>query len=181
MTTDSIISPGLRKILHAKYSIVASFRMNKFDTDFKKFEQDLRSIKKDHFHANERIVIEHVDTDYYLRDFPYGINLYNLFTAFKQADIPLFVMLLYTNNFGIQREIELLAPDPFDRPTLVESFLTTTHYSQDYTDLPIAVEEITKPALCMMGQARVHRYAMFNFLSEQNLLPCVAVSISGNS
>jgi hypothetical protein len=181
MTTDFLISPGLKKILYTKYSIVARFRMNKFDTDFKKFEKDLLSIKKDHFDTDERILIEHVDTDYYLKEFPYGINLYNLFTAFKQADIPLFVMLLFTSNFGIQREIELLAPNPSDRPTVVESFLTTTHYSQDYNDFPLAVEDITKPALCMMGQPRVHRHAMFNFLSEQDLLSCVAVSVSGNS
>ena len=108
MTTDSLISPGLKKILYTKYSIVARFRMNEFDTDFKKFEKDLLSIKKDHFDADERILIEHVDTDYYLKEFPYGINLYNLFTAFKQADVPLFVMLLFTNNFGIQRWVYVL-------------------------------------------------------------------------
>ena len=180
MTTKPILmTPAYCNALYAKYSIIDHFEFKLFDHDMSKLEQCLQSIKKIRFNPNERIIIEHQDCDYYVDDFPYGLSLYNLFTAFKKIDIPLYTMLLFTNHFGIRKEIDRLAPDPMDRPTVIESFITKIHYAKSYQPVELDAEQIQRPGICMMGQPRSHRHAMHHFLEDNNLLPHVATSIKG--
>lgn len=180
MTTGyTLMTQAYRKAIGKKYSIMAHIEFKNFDADFKVLEKQLLLIKKDSFANNERIIIEHQDTDFYLPEFSYGLGLYNVFTAFKKIDIPLFTMLLFTNHFGIAQEVNRLAPDPNDRPTVIESFITFKHYSNNYQPIDLDVDQINMPGLCMLGASRVHRHAMYNFLRDENLLPVVATSING--
>ena len=171
------MTPLYRKTIYGKYDILDHMDFKWFDHDFSILEQRLQKLKKENFAPNERIIIEHMDADYYFDDFDYGLNLYNMFTAFKAVDIPLSTMLLFTSCFGINREIEKLAPDPHDRPTVIETFVTNTHYAKVFEPVDLAVDQIQHTGLCMMGQPRVHRHALFNFLSQENLLSQVAVSV----
>jgi len=179
ITSRTLMTPAYQKAIYAKYSIVLHLEFKMFDYNFDILEQHLLSIKKDQFFHNDRIIIEHQDCDYYLKDFPYGVGLYNLFTAFKKIDIPLFTMLLFTNHFGIEQEVKKLAPDPNDRPTVIESFITKTHYAEKYQPVELSSDQIQRPGLCMMGNHRVHRHVMYRFLEQEQLLSCVATSIKG--
>ncbi len=181
MITKHLMRSPHRKVLYNKYKILSHIQFKAFDKDFKILEDHLLALKKDRFDANERIIIEHQDTDYYLPDFPYGIGLYNLFTAFKKTDIPLFTMLLFTNHFGIKKEVQALAPDQNNTPTVIESFIVRSHYTNEYDHVTLDSDQIHRPAVCMMGQARVHRWAMYHFLANRNLLPLVATSIQGTT
>jgi hypothetical protein len=179
ITSPTLMTAAYCDAIYAKYSIIGHLEFKQFDHDFNILEKHLQLIKKDQFSHNERIIIEHQDCDYYLKDFPYGIGLYNLFTVFKKIDIPLFTILLFTNHIGISREINALAPDVHDCPTVIESFITKTHYSNNYQPIQLEVDQIQRPGLCMLGQPRVHRHAMYHFLEKENLLPLVATSIQG--
>jgi hypothetical protein len=181
MITDVLMTPAYQEIIYKKYDILSHWRMNEFDHDFCEFEQRLLSVKKNFYAPNQRIIIEHLDTDYYFQDFDYGIGLYNLFRAFRTVDIPLFTMLLFTNNFGIKQEVNQLVTEQADQPTVIETFITNTHYDCDYQPVDLAVDQIQKAGLCMMGQPRVHRHAMFNFLKQENLLSTIATSMAGIS
>jgi hypothetical protein len=177
----ALMTQRYRDIIYNKYRVVLHLEFKQFDHDFAILEEQLRSIKKQSFAPNERIIIEHMDTDYYCDELACGLGLFNLFTAFQQVDIPLFTMLLFTNHFGIQREIDVLAPNASDRPTVIETFINKIHYTNDYETLPLDQDQIQRPGLCMMGHPRVHRHAMYRFLEKENLLSLVATSIQGKA
>jgi hypothetical protein len=166
-------------VLYKKYNVLGHFQFKQFDSNWIQFESYLESIKKNVYEHHDRYIIEHQDTDYYiLNDFPYGFWLYNLINVFKNLDIPLYTILLYTNHFGISKEIDRLAPDINDRPTVIETFITNTHYSNSYVDTPVEIDDIEIPAICMMGGTkRVHRFALFRFFEKYNLLDRIATSI----
>lgn len=178
---SKLMTINYQTAIYARYNVLDHCKFQQFDSDssWVLLENHLKNIKKNIYDPSDRYVIEHQDTDYYLADeFLYGIGLYNLINVFKNLDIPLFTLLLYTNHFGISKEIDKLATDPNDRPTVIETFITKTHYTNDYCDLEIDSSCIEFPAICLMGGSnRVHRIAMFRFLEQQQLLDIVPTSI----
>ena len=174
-----LMTDQFQHAIYRKYNILDHFEFKEFDADWLNFESHLRSIRKDVYEHNDRYIIEHQDTDYYIEQtFPYGIGLYNLINMFKNLDIPLHTMLLFTNHFGISAEINRLAPDVNDRPTVIETFITNTHYSSNYIEPEINSDAIEYPAICLIGGTRrVHRFALFRFFEQHHLLNTVPTSI----
>ena len=172
------MSAEYRKALYSKFTIIGHFNFLEFDENFSLLEEYLTQIKKDRFSSTDRIIIEHMDTDFYLPDFPYGFSLYNLITAFVTVGIPLFTLLLFTNHFGIEKELELLltAHDQIDRPTVILSFISTLHYSSRYENHNINTDAIEVPGITMMGAGRVHRDVLASFINNNNLLDVIATA-----
>jgi hypothetical protein len=179
MNTDKhvMMTKNYQEVFYSKYDILGHYEIKWFDSDWPLFEKHLQSIKLDYYTPKQKYIVEHVDTDYYHPDFNYGFCLSNLISAFKTVDIPLHALLLFTNHFGIEREINALAPDPHDRPIVVTSFITTTHYINRYQPVDVNPELIKYPAICMMGASRTHRNVVFRFLERHNLLETVAISV----
>lgn len=180
MNTDQrplLMTENYKKILYSKYEILGHYEMKFFDSNWPSFEDHLRSIKLDHYSPAQKYIVEHIDIDYYHPAFPYGFWISNLVSVFKNVDIPLHALLLFTNHFGIEKEIAALAPDPHDRPTVISSFIAKPHYSSSYQSVQIDPDLIQCPAICMMGAPRTHRHVMFRFLENHNLLNSVATSI----
>lgn len=165
-----------RQAIYSKFNIVAHVNFLDFDSDFSKLEKWLQAVKKDCYSPNDRILVEHFDTDYYLPDFPYGMYLYNLISTFRNLDVPLFTLLLVTNHFGIKRELTRLVGDD-SLPTVIETFISKLHYTENYQDLNIDADKIMMPAITLMGQHRPHRNALYHFLLENELLPYIATAI----
>ena len=176
MISDLEITSEYLAVLNNKYKIIDHVNLLSVDFDFALLEKFLNKTKKSYYQANERYIIEHFDTDYYLPEFPYGLTLYNLFIAFKKLDIPLFTMLIITNSFGIEHEINALAPDCNDRPTVITTFISHLHYTNEYCNVDVDAKEITVPGICMMSRSRVHRHALYNFFERESLLDFLAVT-----
>jgi hypothetical protein len=109
--------------------------------------------------------------------------MYNLIITFIHLDIPLSTVILFTNTFSNSKEIDSLLDSLnihiSDRPIIIESFCTQVHINKSYNNVDIAINDVTQNAVSMMGGTnRPHRNALYNFLSENNLLDKVAVSIS---
>lgn len=169
--------------LSSVYNILDTIEFKEFDYNFDVLKDRLIQIKREQYNVNDRIIIQHFDTDYYddkiLR---FGLNLYNVMTLIAELDIPYFVIVFATNNFGLQQEIDQILKDHprEDRPKIIETFITTTHYNSDLVeDLPVNTQEIKYAGLSMMGASRSHRYALYNYLNTNNLLDCIEVSIRG--
>ena len=175
ITSSTHMTQDYRDFLYSKYKILGHLEFKMFDEDFSVLEDYLRKLKKDSFDFNERIIIEHVDCDFYLPEFPYGFNLYNLITAFRTVDIPLFTLLLFTNHFGIHKELSKLCADG-EYPTVIETFIIDPHWTDSYSPVSVNVDAIKMPAISMLGQNRSHRNTLYHFLKENNLLSYVAVS-----
>ena len=169
--------------LTSVYNILDTIEFKEFDYDFSVLKDRLSQLKQEHYNVNDKVIIEHFDTDYYDHSIlKSGVNLYNLMTVIKELDIPYFVFVFVTNHFGLQQEVqEILQDHPIgDRPTIIETFITNSHYNSDIVeDLPVKTQEIKHAGLSMMGATRSHRYSLYNYLNKNNLLEEVQVSIRG--
>jgi len=173
------MSSGYRDFIYSKYTIQGHIDSKRFDYNLNILEKFLLVRKKDVFAPTDRIIIEYVDTDFYIDEFPYGLTLHNIITAFKIIDIPLYTLLLYTNHFGISEEVNKLVQDPHNQPTIIETF--THDMSNNYHDVDSGADNIEMPALSMMGASRNHRHALYQFLKANNLLTQVAVVKKDNN
>lgn len=170
------------KRLHNAYNILDTLYVAEFDHDFDVLKSKLSQIKREGYDVNDRILIEHFDTDYYDKQvLKFGLNFYNTLITISELDIPYFVFVFATNHFGLQQEVDLILKDhpQEDRPTIIETFITTSHYSDLVQDLPVNAQDIKHAGLSMMGASRSHRHGLYNYLNTNNLLDSVKVSIRG--
>jgi|TARA_B110000211_G_scaffold109362_1_gene126880 hypothetical protein len=178
-------TPKILAAIQEKYELLDIINVIDIDHNFSMLEERLLNIKKESFAPNERILINHTDTDYYDKKIlKYGLILYNILYTIMKIDIPCFTILFYTNNIGVSKEVMSILDDfnypTVGRPTIIESFLTNLHYNpKACNDLPIRAQEIKFSALSMMGASRSHRYSLYNYLNKNNLLDSVKVSIRG--
>ena len=155
-------------VLENKYKIIGIIEFKQFDYDWNYLREFFLKTKKQTFDTDERYIIVHQDTDIYLPNISFGINFRNFLQIVEEVDIPFYTLLIWTNHFGIQKEIDILCKNhhPKDRPDLIESFYTTTHAKDEYKDIDLDLDAITHHAICMMGQARSHRHAVYHALKH---------------
>lgn len=152
-------------LLSQNCSIQGGAVMQEIDHDWGAAAVWLRSLWRPQFAAQDRIVIVHQDSDYYLSH-KYGINLNNLFEIWTECDIPVYTMLLYTNHFGISQEIEQICSERRlqDRPTVIEVPITE-YPGASFPDPALDPSQIALHAVSMMaGSPRSHRHALYNHL-----------------
>jgi hypothetical protein len=170
----------IRELIHSKYNVVGSIDFKAFDNNFQTLRNFFIQHKKDRFDVLDRFWIEHQDTDIYISEMSTGVNLRNMFQVIFEIDIPLYTIIIWTNHFGLQKEIDLLCKNHhlLDRPTVIESFCATRHVASNYNEICVDEKSIQHHALCMMGSNRSHRFALYNSLKhvDPNKL---AISIKG--
>jgi hypothetical protein len=152
------------------YQITASAVMLEFDQDFDQFRAWLLQHRQTQYAPQEKILIVHFDTDYYLHN-GYGVNINNLFETWYRCGVPVSAMILYTNHLGIAQEVESICQQlgVQDRPVVIETLLTKYNNAQVH-DTKFSVENIDTHAVCLMaGVPRSHRYALFNHV--RSLVP----------
>ena len=168
------------------YNVLATLRLANFDHDFTKLEDLLQSTYKYEYAHNDRYIIEHSDTDYYLPGCPYGLSIFNLVRVFLYLDIPLYTLLFITNHRGISKEFEFLIPKNMHEhnfPTIIDNCLTVFSNTRTghnmCTGLSVDVDSIIKHGVSMIGVQRIHRNILFNELKRNNLLNKISVSYNG--
>jgi hypothetical protein len=173
------IPNAVKNLLQTRYNILDHISFLGFDSDFDSLKSRLLSLKKEKYHIDDKILVEHTDTDFYFEHCTVGLNLLNFFTVVNQIDIPKHVFLFYTNHFGLKKEIERICKDPNDQPSLIESFVDNLHYNPgSYNNVDLTTNKITHQALCMMHIQRSHRNAMYHAvkdISDLNLIKAFTV------
>jgi hypothetical protein len=167
--------------LDSKFNLLLKLDARSFDSsNWGLLLEKLKQLKVDNFSSNDRILICHMDTDYYDPMLPVGTIPNNLIRCFKLLDIPMYLLLFVTNHFGISQEFDLLLADqhPKDRPTIVETLLSNILLLDSSYEINtnLNVNDIEKSGLCMLGAKRSHRVAILNFVKNNNLLDYIAVS-----
>jgi hypothetical protein len=164
-----LIDPDFLSAIKQRYHVIDMFQIAEYDKDFDGLEKYLLAIKKHHFDPNDRIIVVHFDTDYYIQNH-YGIHLLNFFNVWKTVDIPLYTLLFYTNHVGIKYEIDTICQTRHfaDQPTVIETFINPLNYSDaTYNTEPgINSNQIEYHGLSLMGAPRSHRYALYNHLKH---------------
>lgn len=165
--------------LESTYNILFQSNARNINVDWGLFLEQLRKLKVEKFDANDRILVCHMDTDYYDPMLPVGVIPNNLIRCFMMLDIPLYLLLFVTNHYGISKEFDQLCAHehPNCRPTIVETLLSYRLLDPVKNNQPLLnSDKIVKPGLCMAGAKRSHRVGLINFLKSNKLLDNVAVS-----
>lgn len=154
------------ELLKQRFTLLDHLSFLEFDQDFSVLRTRLSAIHKSSYDAREKILIEHMDTDYYFKECSVGINLRNFIGIVTELDIPYNVFLFYTNHIGIKQEINSLCKDIRDRPLIIESFLSKQHHDPTrIKDIEYNVDFVKYHALCMMNLTRSHRHAVYHAVS----------------
>lgn len=159
--------PGYLSVLQSQFNILDVIEFKSFDIDFTGMPARLGANIKPVYHARDRFIIVHFDTDFYWHG--HGINLNNMMAVWHDLGIPFFTMILYTNHIGIQQEIDRICQDQHekDRPMVIETFLNPGNYPADLADEDIDFNSIDTHALCLMaGSQRSHRFGVYNHLRD---------------
>jgi hypothetical protein len=163
------IPPTVLDVIRQKYNICDHLSFLDFDFNFDVLKSRLSQLSKSPFNDNDRIVIEHMDTDYYFSECSVGVNLRNFFGVVRELDISYSRFIFYTNHFGLIREIDQLCShsDSQDRPLIIESFLSELHYKSDCINpVECNFDRVQFHATCMMVLKRSHRNAMYNAIKD---------------
>lgn len=172
----------LKKTFNIKYKIDC----REFDINPKILIDSLKQFSGKAFGPKDKILLVHMDTDYYDPLLPCGLIPINTIRIFCNLDIPLHAILFVTNHFNIKKEFDFLLKDHHekDRPCIIETLLSPMLFDpSEYKttdEVNFNFNQIEKQGLCMMAKPRSHRVAFWNFLLENKLLEKIAVSQNFN-
>jgi hypothetical protein len=130
---------------------------------------------KEEYAPNEKIIVYHYDTDYYIENT--GFCLHNFLQCLKFLNISPSVIVMLTNHHGIEKEIKtwyskncIELDYNMDHMLIFESNHTRAQTTP--TPLPTNLDqnEISFPFICLFGSKRVHRVAFFSMLKQNHTL-----------
>lgn len=182
MINDNIVetNKNILEYLKEKYNILYISNSLNFDENYQRLCDEILEIKKDPFLPEDRFVIEFFDLDYYETVLKTGLHIRNIIECFKSCDIPMFTLMIITNNFDMDKEVDVLLEDwPHeDRPTVIKTLSSklTLENKDHYQPIDIDVDSIEKHAVCLMGgNKKLHRFALFDFFKSNNLFEKIGV------
>jgi len=157
-------------IVESRYEILDIISLLEYDSQLDKLDQLLSKYNNYTFSFNQRILITHDDTDYYISNSCPGFTLYNVFVLLHKYSIPHEFLIIFTNHYGIENEITQLSAQicNSDSPKVI---CTSQWY--DYSDVVLPsnqLPEIKNLFCCLNGVNREHRLLTLCCLKEHNLL-----------
>ena len=164
-----LLKQSVMDIVQSRYRVLSIVDMLEYDQHPEVLEQFLQQYQGHVFAANERVVILHHDTDYYVSPGTPGFSMYNLMLILKTIDIPLEFVLFITNHYGIEAELADLAQANGAHGNV------RVVYTAQWFDFPdtAEVQMASAPAYlyCSLnGQQRDHRLSLLTQLAEHDLL-----------
>lgn len=158
-------------IITKKYRILETIDLVFYDYRMPELYELLSRYENYTFKTNERILILHHDIDYYVSLDVCGFTIHNLITILNQLNIPNEFLIMLTNHYGIEKEIQT----QFNALSNSQAFKVI--YTSQWYDFPenIIIEEpkhsqLEKLYCCLNGIQRQHRMAMLCNLTEKSLL-----------
>ena len=183
INTKTRLSPNARDMLNDTFNILGEYDLICTDHDFNILKDSLETTHKSMYEPNDKYIVVHYDTEYYLPRSTYGLTIFNLIKTFEELDIPLHTMIFITNHSGISREFKELIPKEeieYNFPTIIDNYLTCfvveSTVASESISVPLNIDKVIKPAMCMMGCKRIHRNIIFNMIKDEGLLGSIATS-----
>jgi hypothetical protein len=176
------LTPQYRHLLTERFNILGEFDLVAYDNDFAMLNNHLTACKPPSFNVDDRIIIIHYDTDYYMPNSKYGMAIHNLVKTFIAVDISLAVVIFITNHVNIHQDFEDLIPSKFREynfPHIIDNFITVFHPADLIANQMQNItftNDISHSAVCMMGGKRIHRNIMFNEFTKHKLLDNIMCS-----
>jgi hypothetical protein len=166
---------AIDKELHKKYKILSTISFPTLDHDPKKMFHMLAAARKDVFQSNEKILVLHYDTDYYVRGV--GFTLQNFLRCLKFLDISPSAVLFFTNHHGIQKEIKNFYLEQYvnfdthnDRMMIFENNYVNIQSTPHPLQTSIDIDKIHLAFSCLLGRKRTHRVVLLSQLQKLNIV-----------
>lgn len=163
--------PVISSYLETKYDIVGELDLMEYGCSITAMYSKLKSFYKNSYKHNERILIYHYDTDFYVDKT--GTTLHNLLLCLSDLDIPLEFCIFLTNHYGIASEIEnspVLNESTSKNLSIFENNYTLLQSAQQATETDIDIGSIKYPYICLQGSRRYHRLLFSCGLKDRGLL-----------
>jgi hypothetical protein len=171
---------SLQQECEKKYSIIGQFDLTHVTSDAQTFFDVLKSLQKSYYAPNEKIIISHFDTDFYLTN-DIGLHLYNLLELLRQLDISLSSVIFFTNHEGIQQEIKNHIEKKYHNHDFDNDYLKIVECNYQLMMCPETIsdhvinsgpelDKIEKKFIYLNGQKRSHRLFFLSLLKDLNCL-----------
>jgi hypothetical protein len=177
--------------LDRKFNVVEYIDLLSVDTDFEMLKQELLLSRLDSYTKNDRYVIFDEDTHYYIDGCSYSLTWYNIIKMFLDADIPLNSIIVFYNGSGLLEQILTLIPRELQNENCIPTIIDNRSklwlgrgeqiFINNFNKHRTVNTHITKHAITMMGQKRIHRNILQNHIKENNLLDKIAVAYNNVS
>jgi hypothetical protein len=158
-------------LVKEKYNILETLNLV-YENCLSDLDQILAKYQNYTFSPNERIIIIHQETDYYSDINGVGNNMYNIFHMLAHYDIPMEFIIMFTNHYGIEKELQHLCQKILNRP--VPQVIYTVLFwifPENLENLPDPkYQEIKNLYCCLNGIERMHRVLTLAYLQEYDLL-----------
>lgn len=159
------------QIIEQKYKVLETIDIFDYGSNIDNLYKLLANYENYVFLPNERILILHHDTDYYVTTKASGFTIYNLILILNKLNIPNEFIVMLTNHYGIEDEIQKQFQD-ISGTNIFKIIYTSLWY-----DFPEQVD-ITEPEsgklkklyCCLNGAERLHRVALLCNLEEKSLI-----------
>ena len=180
--------------LDQKFNVVEYINLLQVENHFEIIKQQLLLSKLESYTKNDRYVMFDHDTHYYIDGCSYSLSWFNIVKTFLDTDIPLDSLIVFYNGSGLLEQILPLIPrelqDQNCIPTIIdnrsECWIASLGAGEqrfiNAFDKQINVNtHITRHAISMMGQKRIHRNILQNHIKENNLFDKIAVAYNNVS
>lgn len=179
--------------LEKKFNVVEHIHLIKEDEDLEPLKQRLLRSKLKSYTKNDRYVIVDDDTHYYTDSCSYSLTWYNLVKIFLDTDIPLSSIIVFHNGSGLLEQILPLIPKELQDQNCVPAIIDlrsscwvtatsgTMMIVDNFDKDRISDKPITRHAISMMGQPRIHRNILQNHIKENKLFDKIAVAYNNVS
>jgi hypothetical protein len=181
----SALKKEVLDIINSQFEVLETIDLFDYDFQLDKLEELLSQYLSYNFKHNQRIILLHNDTDYYVSAKTAGFTLYNLFLLLRKLKIPTEFLILFTNHHGIHQEITMLA-DQICNSSAIKTIYTElwAHFPNPKDIPPLNIypnNSIDYLFSCLNGCNRIHRLLTLCYLKEYNLLSKGMISYHFNS
>ena len=176
--------PQIDSAIRQKYNIVGEIDLLEVDRSPSMMYYQLKRLYREEYQPNDRILIYHYDTDFYLENI--GFTLYNLLLCLDKLDIPLCFCLMLTSHYGISAEIDKISKrfrqrDVADKMSVFESNYDLLSSIPVVGNNDVDAGMIDSHFICLQGKSRTHRLLFSCGLKALDLLDKGIVSWHFNS
>lgn len=162
--------------IQKKFEIICVIDSFYYDSDVKKLENVVKNFKDFSFSHNQRILIFYHDTGFY-PELTSGTSIffYNLYLILKKYQIASEFLIIFTNQFGLKKEIDLLnSKTNYTIKNIIETSLwfdfPTVEKIKDFAENHNFIKDQKFLYTCLNNIERIHRSYTLCKLKENNLL-----------
>lgn len=156
------------------YTFIDSINFIEYDSNWAKLHQRLSKIKKSVWNPNEKILVQHSDTEFFFNGV--GLSIYNFNQVIKSVDIDPAVFVILTNHKNSSAEWRRYCNHEKNQFHVVETPLTEL-ITYNGPLVPLHTKCQTHFGT-MLGLMRGHRSLLAKFLIGNNLVEQNLVSIN---